>query len=75
MTRRDKAGLVSIHRFFFLASPNLKLRQGMPCLYPPTQQFFLPATEFKTETRLALSLPMTNPFYGMTLNSITVMVE
>jgi hypothetical protein len=50
MTRRDKACLVSIHRFFFLA-------------------------EFETETRRALSLPMTNAFYGMTLNSITVMVE
>ena len=73
MTRRDKACLVSIHRFFFLAEFETETRHALSL--PPPQQFFLPATEFKTETRRALSLPMTNAFYGMTLNSITVMVE
>ena len=50
----------------------LKLKQGMPCLYPTGLSSL---AVFKTETRHALSLPMTNAFYGMTLNSITVMVE
>jgi hypothetical protein len=74
MTRRDKACLVSIHRFFFLAEFETETRHALSL--PPPQQFFSSSlAEFKTETRRALSLPMTNAFYGMTLNSITVMVE
>jgi hypothetical protein len=51
-------------------------RRDKACLVSIPQQFFSSSlAEFKTETRRALSLPMTNAFYGMTLNSITVMVE